>query len=90
MTPFVAIGTCSKMPMSFTEIYHYYAHDFRNNVDFLESRRAGTLPFISIGILEKERHGYRYDLESFLYVLLWLCCEYEGDDNWRKRMKIWV
>ena len=32
---------------------------------------TGTRPFIAIGILKKECHTYRHDLESFLYVLLW-------------------
>lgn len=37
--------------------------------------RTGTYPFIAIQILSGlERHRYRHDLESFLYVLLWVCC----------------
>ncbi|KAF8421855.1 hypothetical protein EV426DRAFT_608215 [Tirmania nivea] len=37
--------------------------------------RTGTYPFIAIQILRgQERHRYRHDLESFLYVLLWVCC----------------
>lgn len=37
--------------------------------------RTGTYPFIAIQILGgQERHRYRHDLESFLYVLLWVCC----------------
>jgi len=37
--------------------------------------RAGTYPFIAIQILGgQERHRYRHDLESLLYVLLWVCC----------------
>ncbi|KFY34525.1 hypothetical protein V494_06702 [Pseudogymnoascus sp. VKM F-4513 (FW-928)] len=32
---------------------------------------TGTRPFIAIGVLKKERHTYRHDLESFLYVFLW-------------------
>ncbi|KAI5780635.1 hypothetical protein DFH27DRAFT_656955 [Peziza echinospora] len=35
--------------------------------------RTGTLPFISIGVLNGHLHTYSHDLESFLYVLLWLC-----------------
>ncbi|KAI1110334.1 FunK1 protein kinase [Nemania sp. NC0429] len=31
----------------------------------------GTRPFMAIGVLKSERHTYRHDLESFLYVLLW-------------------
>ncbi|KAF8447107.1 hypothetical protein BGX38DRAFT_1049093, partial [Terfezia claveryi] len=34
--------------------------------------RTGTYPFIAIQILlGQERHRYRHDLESFLYVLIW-------------------
>ncbi|KAI0818189.1 FunK1 protein kinase [Xylaria sp. FL0064] len=32
---------------------------------------TGTRPFMAIGVLKGERHTYRHDLESFLYVLLW-------------------
>ncbi|KAI1279116.1 FunK1 protein kinase [Xylaria sp. FL0933] len=32
---------------------------------------TGTRPFMAIGVLRNERHTYRHDLESFLYVLLW-------------------
>ncbi|KAK4115013.1 hypothetical protein N656DRAFT_747678 [Canariomyces notabilis] len=31
----------------------------------------GTRPFMAIGVLKGERHTYRHDLESFLYVFLW-------------------
>ncbi|KAF8447110.1 hypothetical protein BGX38DRAFT_1046301, partial [Terfezia claveryi] len=34
--------------------------------------RTGTYPFIAIQVLRgRERHRYRHDLESFLYVLIW-------------------
>jgi hypothetical protein len=32
---------------------------------------TGTRPFMAIGVLKSERHTYRHDLESFLYVFLW-------------------
>lgn len=32
---------------------------------------TGTRPFMAIGVLRGERHTYRHDLESFLYVFLW-------------------
>ncbi|KAI0190238.1 serine/threonine-protein kinase Sgk2 [Xylaria flabelliformis] len=36
--------------------------------------RTGTRPFLAIGVLrQQERHTYRHDLESFFYVLLWMC-----------------
>ncbi|KAF8415971.1 hypothetical protein EV426DRAFT_513669, partial [Tirmania nivea] len=37
--------------------------------------RTGTYPFIAIAILQgTATHRYRHDLESFLYVLLWVAC----------------
>ena len=37
--------------------------------------RTGTYPFIAIAILRgTATHRYRHDLESFLYVLLWVAC----------------
>ncbi|TGJ85889.1 hypothetical protein E0Z10_g2888 [Xylaria hypoxylon] len=33
---------------------------------------TGTRPFMAIGVLKSERHTYRHDLESFLYVFLWI------------------
>ncbi|KAI5781629.1 hypothetical protein DFH27DRAFT_519568 [Peziza echinospora] len=36
--------------------------------------RTGTLAFMSIGILMGEPHTYAHDLESFLYLLIWVCC----------------
>lgn len=39
--------------------------------DRTEDGVVGTRPFIAIGVLKSERHTYRHDLESFLYVFLW-------------------
>ncbi|KAI0203992.1 FunK1 protein kinase [Astrocystis sublimbata] len=36
-----------------------------------EAGITGTRPFMAIGVLKSERHMYRHDLESFLYVFLW-------------------
>ncbi|KID81155.1 serine/threonine-protein kinase Sgk2 [Metarhizium guizhouense ARSEF 977] len=33
---------------------------------------TGTRPFMAIGVLRGEHHSYRHDLESFLYVFLWI------------------
>lgn len=32
---------------------------------------TGTRPFIAIGVLKRECHTCRHDLESFMYVFLW-------------------
>jgi Fungal protein kinase len=37
-----------------------------------EGEICGTKPFMAIGVLKRKVHTYRHDLESFLYVLLWL------------------
>lgn len=39
------------------------------------NHRTGTLPFMAIGILRYEdmQHLYAHDVESFVYVLLWIC-----------------
>ena len=50
-------------------------------------RRTGTMFFMAIEILKgtAPRHTWRHDLESFLYVLIWLCicCPKDSDVNSR-------
>ncbi|KAI1127396.1 serine/threonine-protein kinase Sgk2 [Nemania abortiva] len=41
---------------------------------------AGTLEFMAIEVLLGASHTYRHDLESFFYVLIWLCAR-RGWDN---------
>jgi hypothetical protein len=41
---------------------------------------TGTRPFMAIGVLKGERHTYRHDLESFLYVFLWTVITNHSDD----------
>ncbi|KAF8446915.1 hypothetical protein BGX38DRAFT_1330608 [Terfezia claveryi] len=67
--------------------------DYAIELDSTEGRssaaadRTGTYPFIAMGVLGKgEIHRYRHDLESFLYVLLWVCCyPVTPDPNSEKR-----
>ncbi|KAG6004296.1 hypothetical protein E4U21_001193 [Claviceps maximensis] len=35
--------------------------------------RTGTMQFMAVEVLRKIDHTYRHDLESFFYVLLWMC-----------------
>lgn len=35
--------------------------------------RTGTMQFMAIEVLNGLHHTYRHDLESFFYVLLWIC-----------------
>jgi hypothetical protein len=41
--------------------------------------RTGTMEFMAINVLQQSGpHSYRDDLESFLYVLIWICVMYES------------
>ncbi|KAH6901571.1 hypothetical protein BKA70DRAFT_1568397 [Coprinopsis sp. MPI-PUGE-AT-0042] len=48
--------------------------------------RTGTLPFMSIDLLERAppRHYYRHDLESFFYILLWAVVRYDIQNGKRR------
>ena len=35
--------------------------------------QTGTVEFMAIQVLQKVAHTYRHDLESFFYVLIWIC-----------------
>jgi len=35
--------------------------------------QTGTMEFMAIQVLQRVDHTYRHDLESFFYVLLWMC-----------------
>jgi hypothetical protein len=35
--------------------------------------QTGTMQFMAIEVLRTADHTYRHDLESFFYVLLWMC-----------------
>ncbi|KAF2474703.1 FunK1 protein kinase [Lindgomyces ingoldianus] len=55
-----------------------------------EGEVVGTRPFMSIGILHSRRHTYRHDLESFLYVLIWLLIvKDKGSPPPGSRLKMW-
>ncbi|TAQ83209.1 hypothetical protein B7494_g8467 [Chlorociboria aeruginascens] len=46
--------------------------------------RTGTMEFMAIGALRGETHSYRHDLESFLYVLIWVGLRYGHDTEDRQ------
>ncbi|KAJ6449718.1 hypothetical protein C8R47DRAFT_1230544 [Mycena vitilis] len=64
--------------------------------------RTGTLPFMAIDVLAANgdlvEHEARHDLESLLYVLLWVCIHYAGPCNVERQnfdihnsyLKAWV
>lgn len=43
--------------------------------------QTGTMEFMAIEVLQRVAHTYRHDLESFFYVLLWICarCTWEKE-----------
>ncbi|KUI65186.1 hypothetical protein VM1G_00003 [Cytospora mali] len=45
--------------------------------------RTGTRAFMAIGVLRGEQHSFMHDLESFFWVLFWICIHYEGPGKGR-------
>lgn len=40
--------------------------------------KTGTRAFMGIGALLGEQHSFMHDLESFFWVLFWICIHYNG------------
>ena len=40
--------------------------------------KTGTKVFMAIGVLLDEPHSFMHDLESFFWVLFWICIHYTG------------
>ncbi len=40
--------------------------------------KTGTRAFMAIGMLLNEQHSFMHDLESFFWVLFWICNHYNG------------
>lgn len=56
----------------------------------IEPDITGTRPFMAIGVLKSERHTYRHDLESFLYVFLWtIITNHTNNPPERSRLRQW-
>ncbi|KAH7303034.1 hypothetical protein B0I35DRAFT_365665 [Stachybotrys elegans] len=45
--------------------------------------KTGTRAFMAIGALLGEQHSFMHDLESFFWVLFWICIHYNGPDEGR-------
>ena len=45
--------------------------------------KTGTRAFMAIGALLGEQHSFMHDLESFFWVLFWICVHYDGPDESR-------
>ncbi|OTA05751.1 hypothetical protein A9Z42_0064620 [Trichoderma parareesei] len=46
--------------------------------------KTGTRAFMAIGVLMGRQHSFMHDLESFFWVLFWICVHYDGPDKARK------
>ncbi|EGO61465.1 hypothetical protein NEUTE1DRAFT_128057 [Neurospora tetrasperma FGSC 2508] len=44
---------------------------------------TGTRAFMAIGVLLGEQHSFMHDLESFFWVLFWICVHYDGPNESR-------
>jgi len=44
---------------------------------------AGTKVFMSVGALLNKKHTFMHDLESFFWVLFWICIHYTGPTDSR-------
>ncbi|KAK8147543.1 hypothetical protein G3M48_001442 [Beauveria asiatica] len=49
--------------------------------------QTGTVQFMAIEVLRGVDHTYRHDLESFFYVLIWMCARCAWDEVKRLRKK---
>ncbi|KAG6102039.1 hypothetical protein E4U14_006735 [Claviceps sp. LM454 group G7] len=49
-----------------------------------QRHRTGTIEFMAIEVLLGQQHTYRHDLESFLYVFMWLCSVYGAKGKGRE------
>jgi hypothetical protein len=43
--------------------------------------QTGTMQFMAVEVLRKTDHTYRHDLESFFYVLIWLCARFSWNNG---------
>jgi len=43
--------------------------------------KTGTKVFMAIGALSGELHSFMHDLESFFWVLFWVCIHYDGPNE---------
>lgn len=57
--------------------------------------RTGTIPFMAMDLLCKEymdghiAREYRHDLEGFIWVLPWVCLQYEGSQRINLQLGAW-
>jgi serine/threonine protein kinase len=44
--------------------------------------KTGTRPFMAMGLLDDAPHNFMHDLESFFWVLFWICVHHAGRGMW--------
>ncbi|KAI1181637.1 hypothetical protein F5B17DRAFT_444860 [Nemania serpens] len=49
--------------------------------------QTGTMQFMAVEVLRKTDHTYCHDLESFFYVLLWMCARQSWRNGFARREK---
>lgn len=49
--------------------------------------KTGTKVFMAIGALKGEPHSFMHDLESFFWVLFWICIHWNGPSQERRKVK---
>jgi serine/threonine protein kinase len=47
--------------------------------------KTGTKVFMAIGALNGEHHNFMHDLESFFWVLFWICIYWDGPNKRRQK-----
>ncbi|OJI90659.1 hypothetical protein ASPTUDRAFT_62688 [Aspergillus tubingensis CBS 134.48] len=50
--------------------------------------KTGTRPFMAIGALMGEKHSFMHDLESFFWVIFWICVHYEAPGSKGRRRTV--
>ena len=53
--------------------------------------KTGTRIFMAIGALHGDEHNFMHDLESFFWVLLWMCMHWNGPgkDDTKSKLESW-
>ncbi|KAM5469182.1 hypothetical protein MauCBS54593_004534 [Microsporum audouinii] len=46
--------------------------------------KTGTRAFMAIGVLNGEKHSFMHDLESFFWVLFWICIHYDSPSKGKR------
>ncbi|KAF9235693.1 hypothetical protein BU15DRAFT_37173, partial [Melanogaster broomeanus] len=79
----MSIGAMTRIARSWVFLNDYDLASLASQKDPLGNERTGTIPFMAIDLLEapgqdgKVKHLYRHDMESFIWVFVWICFQYK-------------